>query len=95
MGGNHQKLRENSGKMILKILYEPYSVEFEIYQNLFIVFNVSHPLHVFLDKRAEYLSTIFNICFIFCQAVPVGQWVISESFQNIYQLSFKVELNMN
>ena len=24
MGGNHQKLRENSGKMILKILYEPW-----------------------------------------------------------------------
>ena len=23
MGGNHQKLRENSGKMMLKILYEP------------------------------------------------------------------------
>ena len=23
MAGNHQKLRENSGKMILKILYEP------------------------------------------------------------------------
>ena len=24
MGGNHQKLRENSGKMILRILYEPF-----------------------------------------------------------------------
>ena len=23
MGGNHQNLRENSGKMMLKILYEP------------------------------------------------------------------------
>ena len=23
MGGNHQKLRENSGKMMLKIPYEP------------------------------------------------------------------------
>ena len=25
MGGNHQKLRENSGKMMLNILYEPCS----------------------------------------------------------------------
>ena len=25
MDGNHQKLRENSGKMMLKILYEPWN----------------------------------------------------------------------
>ena len=30
MDGNHQKLRENSGKMMLKILYEPCGNEWKM-----------------------------------------------------------------
>ena len=73
MGGNHQKLREDSGKTMLKILYEPcidssngFSIKlhdkgddlyFHIVNFPFLSSNISSGLHLAADKIRKLLLT--------------------------------------